>query len=198
MLAAMTSLATLAHPARHAAPAFNGLFWATVATVIPVLFLAIAVQGPFYRDLLQAIAGRPERYRIRGHGWTVLPRQILVPSLSIGLQGIPLLILVYSVLGEVVALDSLARGRQIADPSAGLSPAIFLTFVAVTGPAVTLVTTAYRQMRMTAKGFAWSQDDAAAASLDEQHEPVAGPSEPEAARTAAPEPETAPDEGPAT
>jgi integrase len=31
----------LAH--RHAAPAFNGLFYATVATVIPVLFLAIAV-----------------------------------------------------------------------------------------------------------------------------------------------------------
>jgi hypothetical protein len=38
----------------HAAPAFSGLFYATCATVIPVLFLAIAVQRGFYADLLAA------------------------------------------------------------------------------------------------------------------------------------------------
>jgi len=54
MLAAMTSLASLAHGARAATPAFNGLFYATAATIIPVLFLAIAVQGPLYGDLLKA------------------------------------------------------------------------------------------------------------------------------------------------
>jgi hypothetical protein len=54
MLAAMSSLASLAHEARTAAPAFNGLFYATAATIIPVLFLAIAVQGPLYGDLLKA------------------------------------------------------------------------------------------------------------------------------------------------
>jgi len=48
----MTSLAALAHTA--AAPAFNGLFYATAATVIPVLFLAIAVQGNAYETLLRA------------------------------------------------------------------------------------------------------------------------------------------------
>jgi hypothetical protein len=37
----MTSLALLAHGARAAAPAFNGLFYATAATIIPVLFLAL-------------------------------------------------------------------------------------------------------------------------------------------------------------
>jgi len=43
MLAAMTSLAALAQNAGAAPPAFNGLFYATVATIIPVLFLALAV-----------------------------------------------------------------------------------------------------------------------------------------------------------
>ena len=41
----MTSLALLAHEGSRASSAFNGLFYATVATVIPVLFLAIAVQS---------------------------------------------------------------------------------------------------------------------------------------------------------
>jgi hypothetical protein len=45
ILAAMTSLALLAHAAHAAPPAFNSTFYATAATVIPVLFLAIAVQG---------------------------------------------------------------------------------------------------------------------------------------------------------
>jgi hypothetical protein len=40
----MTSL-TLAAQTAAAAPPFNTAFYATAATVIPVLFLAIAVQG---------------------------------------------------------------------------------------------------------------------------------------------------------
>ena len=48
----MSSLALLAHEASKATPAFNGLFYATIATVIPVLFLAIAVQGSMYERLL--------------------------------------------------------------------------------------------------------------------------------------------------
>jgi hypothetical protein len=47
----MTSIAALTHTP---APAFNGLFYATAATVIPVLFLALAVQGRVYTDLLRA------------------------------------------------------------------------------------------------------------------------------------------------
>jgi hypothetical protein len=50
MLAAM--ILALAHS--HSAPPFNGLFYATVATVIPVLFLAIAVQGTLHQDLIKA------------------------------------------------------------------------------------------------------------------------------------------------
>ena len=50
----MTGLALLAHSAAAAAPAFNGLFYATVATIIPVMFLAVAVQGGMLADMLRA------------------------------------------------------------------------------------------------------------------------------------------------
>jgi hypothetical protein len=55
MLSGMTSLALLAHTAHATTPAFNGLFYATVATVIPVLFLAIAVQSRTYDSLVKVI-----------------------------------------------------------------------------------------------------------------------------------------------
>lgn len=44
---------TLALAHSHATPAFNGLYFATAATVIPVLFLVIAVQGRLYEDLMK-------------------------------------------------------------------------------------------------------------------------------------------------
>jgi hypothetical protein len=53
----MTSLATLAHTV-SAPPPFNGLFYATAATIIPVLFLAIAVQGRGYESLLEGLVTR--------------------------------------------------------------------------------------------------------------------------------------------
>ena len=43
----------LAHGTSPAAPVFNGLFFATAATVIPVLFLALAVQGHVVEDLIK-------------------------------------------------------------------------------------------------------------------------------------------------
>jgi hypothetical protein len=60
---------TLALAAAHhaAAPAINGLFFATCATVIPVLFLAIAVQAPMLERVIRAYqkvahpAPNPER-----------------------------------------------------------------------------------------------------------------------------------------
>lgn len=50
---AVMSFALLAH--HTAAPAFNGLFYATAATIIPVLFLALVVLGPAYRKVLHSI-----------------------------------------------------------------------------------------------------------------------------------------------
>jgi hypothetical protein len=55
MLAGMSSLAPLAQAAAPAAPAFNSTFYATIATVIPVLFLALAIQGRIYEGLVKAM-----------------------------------------------------------------------------------------------------------------------------------------------
>src|ERR1700728_5153728 len=63
MLAAMSSLASLAHEARTAAPRIQRPVYATAATIIPVLFLAIAVQGPLYGDLLKASGTTLRRFR---------------------------------------------------------------------------------------------------------------------------------------
>jgi hypothetical protein len=52
----MTSLTVLALPASHAVPSFNGLFYATAATIIPLLFVAIAIEGHFIQDLLRAFS----------------------------------------------------------------------------------------------------------------------------------------------
>jgi hypothetical protein len=52
----MNSLAALAHTTHTAVPAFNTAFYSTVATIIPVLFLAIAIQGRTYEDLTKAYA----------------------------------------------------------------------------------------------------------------------------------------------
>jgi hypothetical protein len=64
----MLTAMTFALASGHAAPAFNGLFFATTATIIPVLFLALAVQSvtiqtlglqPF-RDFLRALDRSPQ------------------------------------------------------------------------------------------------------------------------------------------
>jgi hypothetical protein len=47
----LVTLALAAHLA--AASPFNGLFYAIAATIIPVLFLAIAVHGPMYENLMK-------------------------------------------------------------------------------------------------------------------------------------------------
>lgn len=58
---------------RHAAQPFNGLFYSTIATVIPVLFLAIAVQGGTYSDLLRYYVANARLYRrtarLKGVRW---------------------------------------------------------------------------------------------------------------------------------
>ena len=53
ILAAMNSPATLG-PGQTALTPASLAFYATAATVIPVLFLAIAVQGPAYQTMLKA------------------------------------------------------------------------------------------------------------------------------------------------
>jgi len=53
--------AELAHATRLAAPPFNANFCITAATIIPVPFLAIAVQGRAYQDLMEAVTAADRR-----------------------------------------------------------------------------------------------------------------------------------------
>jgi hypothetical protein len=136
MLAAMSSLASLAHAARVAAPAFNGLFYATAATIIPVLFLAIAVQGPLYGDLLKASDATLRRFREHKAGAS--PRR-LVLRLWIGsvlASSAAVAILIVTVGGEVEALVSLRMERAYGDPQAAIAAAVLLTAAAAVGPAL--------------------------------------------------------------
>jgi hypothetical protein len=136
MLAAMSSLASLAHGARVAAPAFNGLFYATAATIIPVLFLAIAVQGPLYGDLLKASDATLRRFREHKAGAS--PRR-LVLRLWIGsvlASSAAVAILIVTVGGEVEALVSLRMERAYGDPQAAIAAAVLLTAAAAVGPAL--------------------------------------------------------------
>jgi hypothetical protein len=63
ILAAMSSLALLEHTAT-AAPVLTTAaiaFYATVATVIPVLFIALAVQGTAYQSVLKSVDAADRR-----------------------------------------------------------------------------------------------------------------------------------------
>jgi len=136
MLAAMSSLTSLAHEARGAAPAFNGLFYATAATIIPVLFLAIAVQGPLYGDLLKAFDAALRRFREHKAGSS--PRRLIL-RLWIGsvlASSAAVAILIVTVGGEIEALVSLNVQRAYGDPHAAIAAAILLTAAAAIGPAL--------------------------------------------------------------
>jgi hypothetical protein len=125
----MTSLATLTHTAP--APAFNGLFYATTATIIPVLYLAIALQGSTYQDLLRAIKPAVRR-QIEND------RSSQVPAL-LALLAIPILIIGFGAFGETYSLIALyTRSANANLAPVVLEAAIFLILAAAAGPLVAL------------------------------------------------------------
>ena len=94
----VTTMLALAHA--HAAPGFNADFYSVAATVIPVLFLAIAVQGTTYQDLIRAAISTPDRGELH-------PAHRLRPDHLALLSA-----------GEVIAVFALA-GRTVVWPPAG-------------------------------------------------------------------------------
>ena len=117
---------TLALAHGHAPPAFNGLYYATIATVIPVLFLAIAVQGTIYQDLIKAAARSAASSRAQGR----------YPHNAVALMSLCGLVVIYGEAGELFAITALARSidgfaqQWITDPGA-----LVLTIIAAAGPA---------------------------------------------------------------
>jgi hypothetical protein len=142
MLASMI----LALASSHAAPAFNGLYFATIATVIPVLFLALAVQGGSYDGLLRLAlrTGRgqrsgeyPVRFPAAGRG-SVSLRQL--PRI---MMGIAVLILVAGFWGEADSVLSLYLQRDSRGSGVVVLVAtLVLAFAVVMGPLTSYVTAA--------------------------------------------------------
>lgn len=129
-------------------PRSTACFYATVATVIPVLFLALALQGRVYQDLLKAFRDTVTRdwdeYMERRLPATSRPRlasllwltteaafAVLMPLYGAGL------ILVMGALGEITAILVLAQGSAgVLDRVTVEVSAIFLTVAAVAYPAI--------------------------------------------------------------
>ena len=132
----MSSLAALAHAAAPAAPAFNSTFYATVATVIPVLFLALAIQSQSYQGVLNAALRLAPGFQRGDRTARRALRTFVALRLLWGAYGF----LLAAVVGEVLALSALYLGRE----PAGVRPtvyvaAIVLVLAAAAGPTVTLV-----------------------------------------------------------
>jgi hypothetical protein len=144
----MSSLAPIAHHAVAAALAFNGSFYSTVATIIPVLFLAIAVQGTAYGTLVKTVAYGIRLYRrampvtstvIRMSPLTgawVLTVAVVGAWLALGLLMLAsALTLISGLAGEIIAVTALYRQRAVAGSGAFvLGATIFLAVMTAAGP----------------------------------------------------------------
>jgi hypothetical protein len=148
----MTSLTALAHSTAPAAPVLSSTFYATAATVIPVLFIAISLQGQFQQDLLSGIASAV-RWLLRWMGKQ--PRDSIGVSiqafvgfgamLAIGtafwVTGILILcILLFGAFGEIAAILALvgpAFGKpfETQETSAGIPLIVLLSLVLLTAVA---------------------------------------------------------------
>jgi hypothetical protein len=128
----MNRHAALAHMAAQTPPAFNGLFYATVATIIPVLFLALAVQGRMYGDLMTASHRALERFLAPGMSL----RQGLAYFIWLLTMCIAGAIVLIAAFGEIAALLALYNQRQV---SGVLPTTIALVLLVVLPPLLALL-----------------------------------------------------------
>ena len=163
---------TLAFASSHTAPVFNGLYYATVATVIPVLFLAIAIQGRAYDNLVNAMARGLQEYKARlrdigsaeDDGVATLRRLTpadLVTWLRIAGAGlIAGVILLFGVEAEIEALLALYFRRTMGGPAAPLAAAIFLAAAVAAVPAVALCRNLWLAIRLVPVPGLWQEQPA--------------------------------------
>lgn len=107
---------------------FQPDFYVTCATVIPVLFLAVAVQGPFYQDLLDALvkAARAPVDAPPIRAFWAYVAMLLVDIVTWVVVG-------SGVLGEFLALLALYLGQEVARAIV-LVAALIQLLAAATGP----------------------------------------------------------------
>lgn len=130
----MSSYVTLALAAAPAAPAFNSNFYITAATVIPVLFVALAIQeNSGYKKLLQ-VFGALDRLTRSPHPWcqrftaTIAGAVLIIVAYAI---------LVFGVVIEAAAVYALYQ-QQVSSSTAAavLVGTIFMVIATATGPAL--------------------------------------------------------------
>jgi hypothetical protein len=166
------SYALAIHANAAAAPAFNGLFYATAATVIPVLFLALAVQGDALTDVLRGTArifGRSlARYRALSpkSTWADLMQMLGFGGAALVGWTLAFITLVYGTIGEIDAIVSLSRHRAYGVPSYVVTATVTLTILAVTPPAVILARSVISAMKA-----AWAADKQPASQPPSPREP---------------------------
>jgi hypothetical protein len=149
------------------AKSFDSDFYVTCATIIPVLFLAVAVQGRSYGSLLERSLAVAQD--VRGDGW----RQKLWPYIASRL----LKFLAYTIwiaggLGEGLALTVLYRSSATPDDRMMVYLATLVLVAAVaTGPLSSYVDLRRSLDRL---GFSPSKPMPPASQTDSQAQDVAG------------------------
>jgi len=163
MLASMQSIAL----ARAAAPPFNGLFYATMATVIPVLFVAAAVQGRTYQEMLKESSRRYAVSIWQGNDPITLRKAVRSGSLTrsqairewVDLRdwlslaiaslyvALALVTVILATIGEVLSLLSLYYQRADGSGLTILASGVLLTCMTAAGPAAALARTAVELVR---------------------------------------------------
>jgi len=103
-------------------------FYVAIATVIPVLFLALALQGDTYRNLLTVHESAKRRglaaaAKLTLRGLLMLPVMLILASYA---QTAAVVILFAGLCGETAALWSLCYGRSVVAPGLVLAAAITL------------------------------------------------------------------------
>jgi hypothetical protein len=124
---------SLAHAVK--AQPFNGLFYATCATIIPVLFLAIAVQGSTYDDFLKSMARAFKRSDdLRAGPWLPFLTRWIIALIMVAAA---ITVLISACVGEVRAL--LALYHQSANHGTTrevLTETLIVSAAAIAGPAL--------------------------------------------------------------
>jgi hypothetical protein len=123
----------IALDASHGLP-FNTAFYATIATIIPVLFLAIAVQGRLYEEIIKA-GVRAVEWPKTAKSWQQAFGRFLAGWIGSSILFLlSAAILVSGVGGEIQAILALEWERPVGDSAAAAQGIILLTIVAGIGP----------------------------------------------------------------
>lgn len=170
----MTSLALLEHTATAPPPPFNSNFYFAAATIIPILFLAIAVQGRGYQNLLTILTPLNQQLDRDDSPWY---KHVAAIAAVLVVGAIAFLILAYGVLGEIESVIALYRQKTGYNTgSIVLTGVIILIIATATGP--TLMFLRYYFQSFFFEGFfpnfQVAPHDHADTSPDDKPEPETG------------------------